>query len=549
MTIILQRLAEYATTRGLNGDFAEKLVHFIVELSPRGKFVRLEPGPKSKTPVPLPNGHTMNIAPEFFWGDFEYVFGLGDDDKTPTRHASFKALVTAVAEKTKDEGALAVASFLSSKSSWPKVILDAHGGANASKGKTQFTFRLEGAKRYVFESPKLRNYWIKSRQTMAMEGETGICRVTGEVATIARLHQSIRNLPGTKGAKLCAWNAPSFEFEGRSQGENFECSTAIADGSGAALNELLRPTVDRRHLSAVDLGRDHLAVLFTTTAKSLDPFLDVLDPPFLKTDQLSETVSSAWVSLSSNFKKDKETCCILVIKAYQTRIMIYDWIEIPLSTLATNLLAWRAEMGGQLLHLRGALFPLATGTKATTQGVAIFRALVQGTPYPVSLLNPKTSSTTWLRAAAQRNKEEQPMSVNLDHPSEAYHRGRLAHFIVQLQYEAYKSNNLMTHVTTAATQPEKGFSILRPKMMTFLTALQQKKKGSFNKHPAMAIIDAKITSMPKTHTAPEKSAFWDGFMAEQAANYLAYKESKAKKENEAAVEAGEEPEDEEDAAE
>jgi CRISPR-associated protein Csd1 len=73
------------------------------------------------------------------------------------------------------------------------------------------------------------------------DAQTGQCLITGQIAPIARLHPSIKGVPGAQssGASLVSFNASAFTSYGKAQGDNAPTSQLAAFGYGTALNDLL----------------------------------------------------------------------------------------------------------------------------------------------------------------------------------------------------------------------------------------------------------------------------------------------------------------------
>jgi CRISPR-associated protein Csd1 len=104
-------------------------------------------------------------------------------------------------------------------------------------------FRLQGETLFIHDRPAARAALIA--ETAARDAEPArMCLVTGEVAPVARLHPSIKGVPGAQssGAALVSFNLDSFGSYGRSQGANAPVSEAAAFAYSTALNALLTPS-------------------------------------------------------------------------------------------------------------------------------------------------------------------------------------------------------------------------------------------------------------------------------------------------------------------
>jgi CRISPR-associated protein Csd1 len=101
-------------------------------------------------------------------------------------------------------------------------------------------FRLEGETGFIHDRPAARAALIAESGARDAVREA-MCLVTGEIAPIARLHPSIKGVPGaqTAGASLVSFNLDSFTSYGHSQGANAPVSEAAAFAYATALNGLL----------------------------------------------------------------------------------------------------------------------------------------------------------------------------------------------------------------------------------------------------------------------------------------------------------------------
>ncbi|HYX19426.1 MAG TPA: type I-C CRISPR-associated protein Cas8c/Csd1 [Thermoanaerobaculia bacterium] len=527
--LLLSKLNEYGRRHDLASNFAPKTIHHVVELTAAGVFAGMAScGKRDKMSAPMSNGRSSGIAPEFFWDNAEYVFGIGSGPKVAARHASFLALAEKVSVETRDKGASALVMFLRA-GKWPVEVERA-----AVEEDVRFTFKMKGDDCPLYDRPLLRAAW--DTRCGSDEEPSAFCRVTGEWCVPARLHPTISNMPGSKGAKLVAFNQQTTQFEGRTQGDNFEVGRDVAKRYGAALNHLLEPTATRRHRSAIEIGQDTTMVLFTMDGRPLEPLLNVLDLPFQKPEIVDgarvepaelrkESMTRNWANLES-WRTDPEPCYAVLLRGNLTRIMVLDWFELPLSVFARRLEAWRQDIASEHLCLRAALRLLENpGGKDSALALPILRAVIRGEPFPAALLRSK--SHVWVTAAQRRNFGKEPvMSVDTNHPSEAYHRGRLCALICRMQYAAVKADNLVALVNTAMRYPERGFNTLNEKLNFFEHTLRKKGKYDFAREQE-EIYSHLSPSFPKEHTRSERIEFQNGFKQQRFAYVRASMEAKA----------------------
>ena len=228
--------------------FSRQKIHFCLVLDRDGNVVdvndlRIGEGKKVKPLeliVPEPVIRTVSIAANFLWDNTGYALGADGKDKPHRlvqKFTAFKQTQFSVASELEDEGMLAVLRFLENwvperapeMKNWSEMV-----GLN-------IVFRLDGEPRYVHDRPEVRGQWIRFHTGSTAETQ-GMCLVTGRESPIARLHQSIKGVPGaqTSGAALISFNADAFTSYGKTSNFNAPVSEGAAFGYCTALNWLLR---------------------------------------------------------------------------------------------------------------------------------------------------------------------------------------------------------------------------------------------------------------------------------------------------------------------
>lgn len=94
--------------------------------------------------------------------------------------------------------------------------------------------------KWAQEDDDIRNMWEESQKKSGEETE-GICLVTGQKSPIARIHKTIKGVPGAQssGAALVSFNAPAFESYGKEQSYNAPVGKYAEFAYTTALNYLL----------------------------------------------------------------------------------------------------------------------------------------------------------------------------------------------------------------------------------------------------------------------------------------------------------------------
>jgi CRISPR-associated protein Csd1 len=218
---------------GLNADGT------VATVAPRGEA---EGRRKTAPPmlVPQPAKKSVNISPNFLWGNTAYVLGVtARDDKKPRRlaaeHAAFVQYHFDALKHANDTGLTALHRFLEA---WTPGQFAEPRWAQDMKDQNVV---------FALESDRLRNFYLQDRPAAkalwtelntGKSGSKSVCFVTGAQAPIARLHPWIRGVRDAQssGASIVAFNHASFESYGHKQGDNAPISEAVAFNYTTALN-------------------------------------------------------------------------------------------------------------------------------------------------------------------------------------------------------------------------------------------------------------------------------------------------------------------------
>ncbi|EAQ36307.1 CRISPR-associated protein [Nitrobacter sp. Nb-311A] len=233
----------------LFGYSAEK-IGFVISLSDDGAVVsvtdlRSEDRKKSHRlmQVPQPSKKSVNISPNFLWGNTSYTLGItARDDKKSKRladeHAAFVRHHLEALNHADDVGLVALRRFLEH---WtPTQFADLHWPDEVRDQNV--VFALESERRnnvYLHDRLAAKSLWEKLNSPE--EAAKAVCLINGDEATIARLHPSIKGVWGAQssGASIVAFNQESFESYGHEQGDNAPVSEAAVFRYTTALNAFL----------------------------------------------------------------------------------------------------------------------------------------------------------------------------------------------------------------------------------------------------------------------------------------------------------------------
>ena len=234
----------YAVVLSLDGELID--LYPLFQKEQRGRNMVEVPQRKI---VPEQKIRTSGVSANFLCDNCAYVLGVSDKEaKDPgyaiKRFESFRDWNKELLSKANCDEAQAVMAFLNSydpsKSREHSVIGEKLEEILNSKGN--IIFRLEGQQKYVHQNPEIKRVW-EAYKNESGEAQLGQCLVTGEIAPIARLHPSLKNIVGAKpsGATLVGFNASAYESYNRARGQglNSPVSEKAAFAYTTALNHLL----------------------------------------------------------------------------------------------------------------------------------------------------------------------------------------------------------------------------------------------------------------------------------------------------------------------
>lgn len=419
--------------------FAPAKIYFTVVLSEAGDVVTVEQEPRDakakrllKQPLaPQVPKRTVKVVSGTFWDKTSYVFGrtVVDASAPPERqardaarctaeHAAFKARHEALLASTDDAGCRALLTFLRN---WDPARYEALPHAAAMLDQN-IAFRLDGEERFVHDRPEARAALAFEASARA-EGEAGLCLVTGTTAPIARLHPSIKGMPGAQssGASLVSFNLDAFNSYGRTQGFNAPISETAAAAYGAALNGLLSAEIGKdekgrpRWANRIGLGED--TVVFWADTSSAEAIVrGAFEPPppddrtevaevrtVLQRIERGEPINNATLGTASTTK-----VYILGLSPNAARLSVRFWRESTLGDFARRFQEHWDDMRIEpparknqppvwaLLYELAPLRKIDNGMKQLAG--EWLRAIVTGSDYPGSLL-----AQALMRARAEHN--------------------------------------------------------------------------------------------------------------------------------------------------
>ncbi len=503
--MILQALDAYYRRKQADPDPAKRLpaegleekeIPFILEIGVDGRVFsisdtrRLE-GKKligQRFRVPQGVKKTSGIRANLLWDNAEYVLGIPDikkldDSRTKGKEAEylkrltemqsvFKARISDLPDDFRDDaGIRAVLSFLDGLDLSALERMPAFEDIQTSN--PVLSFRLHDDIELICQRPAIAG---AVSGTPEIEAD-GICLVRGEPATIERLHPPIKGVWGaqTSGANIVSVNnkndsgnnggsTPAFASYGKQQGFNSPVGTDAAFAYTTALNHLLARDSSQR----IQVG-DASTVFWADEPHDLESAIPDLfgEPPKDDPDRNTRAVEALYSSIESGRfaeGKDETRFHVLGLAPNAARISIRFWETATALELGRRIKRHfddmeiiHADFEPQYLSLFRLLTSLAVLNKADnippSLGGDVMRAILQGLPYPVQLLNLavircraeqrptraraaaiKATINRLIRSRETREKEFCPM-LDRDNPNTAYRLGRLFAVLEKTQEE------------------------------------------------------------------------------------------------------------------
>ena len=295
--MIIQALNEYYERLKDDRDsniplfgFSREKIYFVLVLDKSGKFVAVndlrEKNNKKLVPkqiiVPVGSKKSVNIQPNFLWGNTGYVLGADkkkhkDKNRPQKMFKAFKDFQHLLGDNVDDEAMRAVLKFLDY---WnPAKVVDLEyweemAGMNV-------VFQLDGKRRYIHEHSSIQEKWLEYCREKQSEYKA-FCLASGQKRPIARLHPSIKGVKNAQpsGASIVSFNLTSFCSYDREQSFNAPISEDITFNYTTALNNLLQFNSRQR----VQIG-DTTTVFWAEGKTPIENFLrDILDPHDNQTD-------------------------------------------------------------------------------------------------------------------------------------------------------------------------------------------------------------------------------------------------------------------------
>ena len=414
--MILHALNDYYQRRQRSPDpqdrlpafgLEEKEIPFVIEIDADGQLVNLVDtrtivGKKKigqRFLVPQGVKKTSGVAANLLWDTAEYVLGVdtkGKPERVVEQHAAFCVRFERLPDVAlKDAGIQAVLAFFKNinleqfeaLSVWTDIL-----AANPN-----MTFRLHGDVELVCQRPAVATAGIPVTDN---ESDAGICLVSGETASIERLHPAIKGVWGAQssGANIVSFNLDAFNSYGKTQGANAPLGKSAVFAYTTALNHLLARDSRQR----IQVG-DASTVFWAEEAHDMETALTDLfgEPPKDNLNRGTDALTALYQSVQSGkfTRGESDTRLhVLGLAPNAARIAIRFWEIASAHELARRIARHfddikiaRAPHDPEHLSLFRLLTGLAAQGKADNippnLGGEVMRAILEGLPYPALLLN------------------------------------------------------------------------------------------------------------------------------------------------------------------
>ncbi len=441
--MILQALDAYYRRKQADPDPAKRLpaegledkeIPFILEITAGGALLNIADtrSPEGKKKIGqrflVPQGikKTSGVAANLLWDNAEYVLGLPDSKKLDEirkkgkegeyrerlleMHTAFRGKVSGLPGRVKDDaGVRAVLAFLDELELTSLERFSAFADIQASN--PVLSFRLSGDMGLICQRSAVVD-------AITSEGEVapnGVCMVLGQPAAIERLHPAIKGVWGaqTSGANIVSFNLDAFNSYGKLQGANAPLGKAAVFSYTTALNHLLARDSRQR----IQIG-DTSTVFWAEEQHDLESAIpDIFgDSPKDDPDRHVQAVDALYSSIhAGKFAEGglETRFHVLGLAPNAARISIRFWETATAVELATRIKQHfddtditHADYEPRYLSLFRLLTGVALLNKADNippnLGGDVMRAILEGLPYPVALLNQAV-----MRCRAEQSRKDQ----------------------------------------------------------------------------------------------------------------------------------------------
>lgn len=491
--MILQALAKYYERKSdeLPAEgFEQKEIPFLIIINQEGEFIALQDtrtqfGKKliaRKFVVPKENelpGQNAWKATNVLWDHYGYVLNhpKSDNDKdkemAKKQHRIFIAQVQTLAEAFPEDLELQAVKHFYSGEHYKKVFEHPLWQDCKKINGCNLSFQISGENRLVCENENVRAYVSRTIEVESNDDHDdsepsiieGVCMITGERASIARLHPRTPIAGAKSNAKIVSFQKNmGFDSYGKLQSYNAPVSKRAAFAYTTALNYMLA----KESRQKIYVG-DATTVFWAEKKHEIeDWFTDIFGEPAKgESDQDNAAIRALFESMKTGappVEWNLNQFYVLGLSPNSARIAIRFWYAGTVAEVAMNILQHFKDIS--IVHAPHypeylSLFRLlvSTAVREKSDNIQpnlasdIMKAILSGTPYPDTLLSsairrtkaerevtyPRASliKAVLVRKARYKNeKEEIGMSLDTVNTNAGYRLGRLFAVLEKIQEEA-----------------------------------------------------------------------------------------------------------------
>ena len=388
-------------------------------------------------------------TPNFMVDKADYIFGMSGNTQKKVHHKSFIEHISNVCSDSKDEGIIAVKTFLQKWSPNDSVNLNEWKEICGTHGKW-VAFRLDGDSGFIHNRAAVKSLWndfIKKG-----DFQKGISLLDGNIHDLQPQYTQFKF--GT-GASLVSFNEVAYESYGKKRGENAPISIEAEFKSSTSLKYLLRSKTQRLQIG------DAVTVFWTGKKTPIETFMGhVLNPSIedkADTIPVQKFLEAVRKGTLPNEINGKIKFYILGFSVNKARLALRFWYACSVNELITRLhdhfQCLEIERSEKDIPFPG-IWHLLKETARETKDIspvlsgALTRSILTGANYPQNLYQGVMGRikadrkinylrVSILKAVLQRNyNKEIPMSLNTEKREIVYLLGRLFAVLEKAQLDA-----------------------------------------------------------------------------------------------------------------
>lgn len=505
--------------------------------------------------VPEMVTRSSGVSANFLCDNAKYILGIDEAGTNPRVQECFKAAKEkhlSLLKDVKGEMARAVCAFFET---WNPAeaascrAVQENWQALTEGGNLVFCMGMT----YAQDEPAVREAWERARNS-SQEGEEGICLVTGKRAAIARIHKTIRGVPGAQssGAALVSFNAPSFESYGKEQSYNAPVGKYAEFAYTTALNYLLS---EKEYIFY--LG-DAVILFWSESGEEAyqEAFSMSVDPKPDNQEELKGIFENLRLDRQIQIRDleldPEQKFYILSLAPNAARLSVRFFYQNSFGNILRNLSrhyhrieivkpSWETK---EYLGIRDMLFETVnrkSSDKSPVPNMAamVLQSVLADSRYPASLyadtlirIRAEQGSITWGRAAIIKayliknynwEKGENCMGLNESNEEAAYILGRLFSVLESIQTDAnpgIKATIRDRYFNSACATPASVFPTLIKLKNSHMKKLEREKINTkIYYENLLTDLLGKLERFPRRLTLEEQGMFMLGYYHQQQKKY------------------------------